>query len=253
MGQIILLHGISGEFIYNNAINFNNIYMEKRSLIILIIVILNYYSLNIFSQNNDYKWVDLALPSGTKWATCNIGAYYPEDCGNYYAWGLTNPDARQAFCSSNYSYLENPLNLPSYADVASKIGKGWRMPTMEDFYELKEYCEWTWTHSKGFAGYNITGRNGNTIFLPASGYRYREPNEGFEYTYKKQMKKERIVRKFGDLKNGNIYGYYWSSSLNSQNSTEKACCLYFGKESYNIYVANRYLGLTIRPVYSPVE
>lgn len=119
--------------------------------------------------DTSYEYVDLGLPSGLLWATCNIGADSPEKYGNYFAWGEIS--TKNEFNEDNYEYSDNPDVLPLSADAAAaKWGKGWRMPTNDDFEELLDECEWEWSKIKGVRGYNVIGPNGNTIFLPVAGY-----------------------------------------------------------------------------------
>lgn len=153
-----------------------------------------------------YGWIaipvaaDLGLPSGLKWATCNVGAARPDDCGDYFAWGETetyysslNPltwkDGKGAgYDWSSYQFGhsdEGPFSKynatdkltaletgPNGDDVASKVlGGSWRMPTHDEWGELMYYCTWEWkTTADGYYcnGYLVSG-NGNSIFLPAAG------------------------------------------------------------------------------------
>lgn len=116
-------------------------------------------------QNNGHEYVDLGLPSGLMWATCNLGADNPEDYGNYYAWGEFNP--KSFYSEDNYAYPRNPAILPPNDDAAYiNWGAGWRMPTKEDFMELVDNCVWAKTELNCHEGYKITGKNGNYIFLP---------------------------------------------------------------------------------------
>lgn len=120
-------------------------------------------------QNNGHEYVDLGLPSGLMWATCNLGADSPEEYGNYYAWGEINP--KSFYSKDNYTYPRNPAILPPNDDAAYiNWGAGWRMPTKEDFMELVDNCVWAKTELNCHKGYKITGKNGNYIFLPHAGY-----------------------------------------------------------------------------------
>jgi hypothetical protein len=124
-----------------------------------------------FGTLNGHDWVDLGLPSGTKWATCNIGATAPEKPGNLYAWGEST--TKSEYSSSNYSF--NGQNIKKISgtalDTATKLwGEGWRMPTYEEFNELLENCNWTYTEFNGRIGAIMTSRiNQQSIFLPAAG------------------------------------------------------------------------------------
>ena len=120
---------------------------------------------------NGHTWVDLGLPSGTKWATCNIGATTPEGYGNYYAWGETSPKAMYSYDNS-LTYGRTIVDIsgnPTYDAATANWGGSWRMPTGEEMEELIDNCTWTWTTQNGVNGKKVTGSNGNSIFLPAAG------------------------------------------------------------------------------------
>lgn len=174
---------------------------------------------------NGHDWVDLGLPSGLRWATCNVGATTPEDYGNYYAWGETT--TKTIYNSSTYTYTGNPTTLPSSADAATaNWGSAWRMPTKEEFDELKSNCTVTWATQNGVNGRLFTGTNGNSIFLPAAG---RRGGSSLDF-----------VGSFGD---------YWSSSLRS-GDTSYAWRLGFdsgGCGMYNYHLSRCY-GLSVRAV-----
>lgn len=109
---------------------------------------------------NGHTFVDLGLPSGTLWATCNVGATTPEEDGDCFAWGETEP--KDEYTKGNYKYQDEIDILPASADAATvNWGEGWRMPTPKEFLELG-WCEWTWMGK----GYKLTGPNGNSIYLP---------------------------------------------------------------------------------------
>ena len=162
------------------------------------------------TSENGYEWVDLGLPSGTKWATCNVGATSPEGSGDYFAWGETAPKTNYdwstyKYCngsgttltkyntSSDYGTVDNKTTLEFSDDAArANWGGAWRMPTKVEQDELRNNCTWTWTTQSGVNGYSVTSKtNGNRIFLPAAGYR----------------KGASVIGVGSD-------GYYWSSSLN---------------------------------------
>ncbi|MBO7652410.1 MAG: hypothetical protein J6S84_06850, partial [Bacteroidales bacterium] len=170
---------------------------------------------------NGHAWVDLGLPSGTRWATCNVGASTPTAYGNYYAWGETT--TKSSYTEDNYTYSSNPTTLPSSADAATaNWGSGWRMPTYDEMYELQSNCTVTLTTQSGVNGRLFTGPNGNSIFLPAAGYRYDS-----------------------ELNGAGSYGYYWSSSLRN---TDYAWELYFDSDRCVVIISYRYYGFTVRPV-----
>ncbi len=174
---------------------------------------------------DSHEWVDLGLPSGTKWATCNVGADSPEDYGDYFAWGETTP--KSSYTSSNYNYSSNPTTLPLDKDAAyTNWGPSWRMPTTAEVKELNGNCTWTWTTQNGVKGYKVTSKtNGNSIFLPAAGY-----------------------RNGSDLNYAGSYGYYCSSSL-STNDSDYAYGLDFDSGFVSSYYGrSRYLGRSVRPV-----
>lgn len=127
---------------------------------------------------NGHEYVDLGLPSGLKWATCNVGASKPEDYGGYYAWGETKEKSDYSW--NTYKYYDSSTG---YVDIGSNIsgtqydvahvkwGGSWRMPTLNEIKELVNNCNWKWTTYNGVNGQLVTGPNGNSIFLPAAGYR----------------------------------------------------------------------------------
>ena len=125
------------------------------------------------------EMVDLALPSGTKWCNMNIGASWPEQYGNYYAWAET--EIKESYTSGNYRYsttqnLGNDYSVSGTDMDAAHINMGnvWRLPAKEEAQELLDNCTWTWVLENGVNGYRVTGKNGNSIFLPAAGFRYED-------------------------------------------------------------------------------
>ena len=164
--------------------------------------------------------VDLGLPSGTLWADRNVGADSPEAYGDYFAWGETEPKSTYywrtyKWCRGSYTTMTKYCTQSSYGTVDNKttldleddaayvnMGAEWRMPTDDELYELYSKCTWTWTTQNGTKGYKVTGPNGNSIFLPAAGYRYDRINyAGYS-------------------------GYYWSASL-YKSASGAAWGLYF--------------------------
>ena len=194
------------------------------------------------TPTTDSRAVDLGLPSGLKWASCNVGATAPEEYGGYYAWGETeeksgynwstykycngSSNSLTKYCtSSSYGTVDNKTTLEPADDVATvKWGGTWRMSTRAEQDELRNNCTWTWTTLNGVNGYRVTGPNGNSIFLPAAGYRR---GTGAHYQ--------------------GSYGRYWSSSLYSNYSSD-AYYLYFNSGSYVRINFYRYFGHTVRPV-----
>ena len=128
-------------------------------------------------DNNHPHMIDLGLPSGTKWACCNVGAQKPEDYGGYYAWGET--EIKDTYSWSNYVHCDGTMESCHYlgADIAgtnydvahSKWGASWLMPNQEQMKELVENCQNERTVENGILGRKFTGPNGKAIFLPAAG------------------------------------------------------------------------------------
>jgi TPR repeat protein len=125
---------------------------------------------------NGHDYVDLGLPSGLKWATCNVGASSREEYGNYYAWGEIS--TKSEYTSKNSKTVDkriNDISGNSTYDVArAKWGSSWRMPTYDELHELVRECKWHKISQEGMVGYMGIGPNGNNIFLPAAGYRSDE-------------------------------------------------------------------------------
>ena len=193
---------------------------------------------------NGHAYVDLGL--SVKWATCNVGATKPEEYGNYYAWGETTPKTTYSwstykwcngssttmtkYCTdSDYGTVDNKTVLDKEDDAAAvNMGGSWRMPTKAEQDELQTKCTWTWTYDyngTGVAGRIVTSKtNGNSIFLPAAGYR---GNSGLKYV--------------------GSDGNYWSSSL-STGYSYNACSLYFYSDG--VYWSNdgRCYGRSVRGV-----
>ncbi|MDE6689885.1 MAG: hypothetical protein K2J86_08430, partial [Prevotella sp.] len=121
---------------------------------------------------NGHEYVDLGLPSGLKWAICNVGASSPSEYGNYYAWGETTTKAE--FTEENNKTWEKNIGDISgnsdYDAARANWGGSWRLPSKKECEELDSKCTWTWTTQGGHNGYKVTGPNGNSIFLPAAGW-----------------------------------------------------------------------------------
>lgn len=173
---------------------------------------------------NGHQYVDLGL--SVKWATCNVGASRPENYGNSYAWGeLKKKKEYTEKNNSTYGKKMNDISASSQYDVARNAWGGkWRIPTKSEMEELKNKCTWTWTTRGGCKGYKVTGPNGNSIFLPAAGYR-------------------EMSSLFIDGKGG----YYWTSSPGDY-SINKVYCLNFSVDKRNVAITNQYYGQSIRPV-----
>ena len=181
-------------------------------------------------DDNHPHLIDLGLPSGTKWACCNVGATTPENYGDYYAWGET--ETKTKYNESKYKYYKDGNYVSLGSDIAGtqydvalvKWGGLWVMPSYDQQTELRENCSFKWTSVNGIKGRVFTGPNGGSIFLPASGYRLQ-----------------------GDLYGGNSSGYYWSSSQD-QSRSNYAYLLYLESRGINSRQSNRYYGQNVRPV-----
>ena len=190
--------------------------------------------------DESHEAVDLGL--SVMWASCNVGASSPEEYGDYFAWGETEPKSDYSWdtykwCNgsetnltryntqSEYGAVDYNTQLKLSDDAArANWGGKWRMPTMAEQDELCKNCTWTWTTQNGVNGYRVSSKkNGNSIFLPAAGYRYGTT-----------------------LKVAGSEGYCWSSTL---------CSCYLGYDldffPDNVigYIIARFFGLSVRPVY----
>ncbi len=122
--------------------------------------------------------IDLGL--SVKWAEHNVGATKPEEFGGYYAWGEI--EVKDVYNDESYKYYDNAkeefinigsnISATAYDVAYVKWGKNWRMPTNKEIGELCNNCSWSWITVNGVSGYQVTGPNGNSIFLPAAGNCY---------------------------------------------------------------------------------
>lgn len=126
---------------------------------------------------NGHEYVDLGLPSGTKWATCNVGAGTPSDYGDYYAWGEVK--TKNSYTNDNCITFGKQIGViacnPTYDVACKEWGGSWRMPTKAEFQELldENNCSQKWTVQNGQNGFMVTSKKtGNSIFIPAAGYRF---------------------------------------------------------------------------------
>ncbi|WP_146739342.1 fibronectin type III domain-containing protein [Pseudoprevotella muciniphila] len=215
---------------------------------------------SILSESIYYglEYIDLGLPSGLLWATCNVGASKPEEYGDYFAWGETKPKADYSWSTYKWgsgerwltkynpflsyganSFTDRKITLDLADDAAcANWGGEWRMPTKADIKELLDNTSTQWVdnyNGTGVAGMRFTGANGNDLFLPAAGDRAGTL-----------------------LNNAGSDGYYWSSSLGCDVSDSgeatgrpwEARELYFS--SYGAWCGPggnpRYVGFPVRPV-----
>ena len=136
---------------------------------------------------DEHEWVDLGLPSGTLWATCNVGANAPEEYGDHFAWGETEPKnfydwsnytwcngsqyRLTKYCTENrYGLVDGKTELDFEDDAAwVNWGPSWRTPSHSQQEELHTYCYGQKTTRNGVEGFLLTGPNGNSIFIPNAG------------------------------------------------------------------------------------
>ena len=181
---------------------------------------------NISTTNtiNGHEWVDLGL--SVKWATCNVGASSPSDYGDYFAWGeISTKSSYTIDNSKTYNkHMGDIAGISQYDAASANWGGTWRMPTEKELQELSDQCTWTWTSQGGHSGYRVTSKtNGNSIFLPAAGFRHRK-----------------------SLYNVGSYGHYWSAGPYSNTN---GCYLYFNSSYvYPQNYSNRAYGFSVRPV-----
>ena len=203
------------------------------------------------------EYVDLGLPSGLKWAKCNLGASKPSDYGDYYAWGETAPKADYDWATykwmqagqSDSKYItkytiadgetegiwydssgafigDNKTALDAADDAATaKLGSPWRMPTIGEIQELIDNCTWTWTTQDGVKGHQVDGPNGNAMFLPAAGLRV---DSGCHFA--------------------GGQGNYWSSSLYPDISKDARSLFLNSSGRHELHYYNRSIGFSVRPV-----
>lgn len=171
--------------------------------------------------------VNLGLSS--LWATYNLGASSSEEAGDFFAWGETKP--KSSYTENNYLYFKNGtyqkiannISGTQYDAATERWGYPWRMPNRNEINELME-CEWTPDNVNGVDGYRVTGKNGNSIFLPAVGY----------------------YNGTAHVDTDNRQGYYWSSSVNMDMPSSAYNINFRGYDAE--WSASRFYGFCIRPV-----
>ncbi len=219
-----------------------------------------------FELKVNFEGIDLGLPSGILWAPCNVGAKTPDQYGDYFAWGETK--SKNEYSWGTYKHVQSSLyeddpydfngGLTKYCieseagkvdnktrledvDDAAKVNWGgdWRMPTQAEAQELYDNCTWNASTLNGVAGYQITGTNGNSIFLPSAGW-----------------------HTMSDWYDAGIIGSYWTATLCDEYSGG-ACNILFYHDEYaedhpahmeDFYEVDEYyqrrIGISIRPVMS---
>lgn len=198
------------------------------------------------NNSQNHKWVDLGLPSGTLWATCNVGASTPEAYGNHYAWGETQPKEVYGWSTYKYAngnwdkltkynqytdlgnngYIDTLTVLLPEDDVATTIwGSEWKMPSKEQWQELLTNTDNEWIEQEGVFGRLFTATNGKSIFLPAAGLYREDSHDGIGSD-----------------------GFYMSSSIAT--ISRYASLYHFTSNSSNNPVFERANGYSVRPVRS---
>lgn len=196
---------------------------------------------------NGYQYIEMGL--SVRWADVNMGAVNPEDFGDCFAWGETEPKSdydwsTYKWCDGTSAYMtkystglglgtcDNKTTLEPEDDAAHvQWGGGWRMPTKAEFDELRKKCTWTRTSLNGVDGFlvtsNVDGYKDRSIFFPIAGYRYGT-----------------------ELLNSGYQGYYWSSSLgiDEKQGQYDAHCLYISSDGNRPYICYRNYGFSVRPV-----
>lgn len=176
-------------------------------------------------------YVDMGLPSGVRWSKCNVGASEPEQYGDYFAWGETISKSNYSESETyvKYNSTDGLLNLSAEDDAAyQNLGGKWRLPTLDEWTELRENSTSEWTSVNGISGYMLTSKaNGNSIFLPAAGCA------------------------IGDDAYPGANGYYWSSRLYTDKLEAYSCNFYYENTTNNsisIGRMPRWYGGSVRPV-----
>ena len=188
---------------------------------------------------NGHEGVDLGL--SVKWATCNLGAVVPAGYGGHYLYGETTEMSDYTW-ENDVFYIEKATKKlkisgnSKYDAATASWGDGWRIPTGEELNELVDKCDWKWSKQGGHNGYKVTGPNGSSIFLPASGACYWEqsPEMGIA----------------GQIADCGKYGYYLSSELDKDDYTRRlVSVLYFFSSHITVGPVYRFVaGRSIRPV-----
>lgn len=214
--SIIIVLCVGGSVIFiNNIINNNT--EQKDSLSIT-----DEENTEDDSLINGHRYVDLGL--SVMWADCNIGSDNPYNHGMLCGWAdITGGKGSEDI--NDYPSANPPLNIcgnSSYDIAYSKWGKEWRLPTVREFRELLNKCEWHWIDSNDGKGYKIIGPNGNSIFLPTNYISYNATDTL-------------------------DYGVYWSGTL-CQNQKQGAMYLFFCPVSYHVRGGRRTEKYSFRPV-----
>lgn len=180
-------------------------------------------------------FIDLGLPSGTLWADRNLGAKSPEGCGEYFRFGETIPFTEDSpkyvgfkIESEETDSFQGCIAGTEYDAATVILGESYRIPTINQVKELQTQCNWEWIELITVCGMKVTGPNGNSIFLPASGWGRRNDSELF---------------------NIGTYGYIWSSTCWPHDRLgQLGLFTFFEKDYWNIICNWRAGRLPIRAI-----
>ncbi len=194
-----------------------------------------------------HEYVDLGLPSGTLWATTNVGATSPEDYGDYFAWGETTPkdyygwdnyawsngrwSTLTKYCNNGTwgynGFVDNLVELEPADDAATaNWGSEWCMPSRDQLDELITQCTMQWTTTSGVNGYKVTSKiNGKTMFLPAAGFYFG-----------------------GELYSAGNIAYYWTRTVNDARCYYAYYFFFHSSGSQDLTTGDRDSGFSVRPV-----
>ena len=212
-----------------------------------------YTAIFVKIAENGHEFIDLGLPSGLKWATCNVGATSPEEYGNYYAWGEVEPKDVYDWTTYKWATIEYSEPYNSYfLDTLTKYntdskkgnvdnktilepeddaahanwGGQWRLPTDVEWTELIDKCKWKWTTRNGVNGYDVMSKtNNNFIFLPAAG----------NHSHK-------------GLSNVGSFGCYWANLIPTDSPSNSWDLEFYSSDKYTVVNA-RFIGQSVRPVF----
>ena len=197
------------------------------------------------NTHNGHEFVDLGLPSGLLWATCNVGAELPWETGKYFAWGETVGFSADQVENGERSFSSSEYKLGPAASISAELtleqdaahiymGGKWRMPTKAEFEELFSNTTQTWTldyNGTGVVGHIFVSKsNGNSVFFPAAGYRCNSP-----------------------LYKADLYGRYWTASWESKHCALYSCLAMYKVSysrfgNYGVVPGYRYCGRPVRGV-----
>ncbi|MCQ2232543.1 MAG: DUF1566 domain-containing protein [Paludibacteraceae bacterium] len=196
-----------------------------------------YEEKNITADTSSIQYVDLGLPSGTLWATVNIGASKPEEYGDYFTWADTDPiDTVNPQSYKFIKYIKDweytkynnkdgiSQVLPEDDAATFNWGTNWKIPSSSQCQELIDNCRWYWDERNGVYGMVFKAKNGNSMFLPAAGLFY----DGFDSVGEE--------------------GFYWSSTRSKFYEEQGQCLYFYSGGAYWVSDYHRVFAYPIRPV-----